>query len=156
MGAALAGAGGAVAAALSMVPAPPVQPVGAALAGAGGAVAAALAMAPVQPVGAALAGAGGSVAAAPVLWFPAAPPAPLAAARPDAPGRRVVTAAGDVLDALCWRRYGRDAAKDVPAVLAANPGLADAGPVLPAGLVVDLPDLPAPAARPAVRLWGPK
>ena len=55
-----------------------------------------------------------------------------------------------------WRRYGRDAAKDVPAVLAANPGLADADPVLPAGLVVDLPDLPAPAARPAVRLWGPK
>ena len=60
--------------------------------------------------------------------------------------------AGDVLDAVCWRHYGRE--NTVPAVLAANPGLADATPVLPAGVVIDLPDLSTPPARTVVRLWG--
>lgn len=62
------------------------------------------------------------------------------------------TAAGEVLDEICWRRYGR--ADAVPAVLAANPGLAEAAPVLPAGMPIVFPDLP-PAARamPAGRLW---
>jgi len=60
--------------------------------------------------------------------------------------------AGDILDAVCWRHYGREDA--VPDVLAANPGLADADPVLPAGVVIILPDLPTPPARTVIRLWG--
>ncbi len=65
----------------------------------------------------------------------------------------VHSAAGETLDEIVWRRYGRpDAAS---AVLAANPDLADAPPVLPAGLAVVLPDLPAPGlAMPAARLWN--
>ena len=58
--------------------------------------------------------------------------------------RVVYTAPGDVLDEICWRRYGR--ADAVAMVLAANPGLAEAAPVLPAGIPIVLPDLP-PAAR---------
>lgn len=63
------------------------------------------------------------------------------------------TRAGDVLDELCWRHYGRRAGA-VEAVLEANPGLADHGPILPADLRLDLPNLPADRAAPApVQLW---
>ena len=66
--------------------------------------------------------------------------------------RVVYTAEGDVLDEICWRRYGR--ADVVPMVLAANPGLADVAPVLPAGIPIVFPDRP-PVSRtmPAGRLW---
>ena len=72
--------------------------------------------------------------------------------RAELPAGAYRTADGDVLDEICWRRYGR--ADAVPAVLAANPRLADAGPVLPAGVLIALPDLPrASRALPAERLW---
>ena len=72
--------------------------------------------------------------------------------RAELPAGAYFTADDDVLDEICWRRYGREDA--VPAVLAANPRLADAGPVLPAGVLIVLPDLPrASRALPAERLW---
>ena len=72
--------------------------------------------------------------------------------RAELPDGAYFTADGDVLDEICWRRYGREDA--VPAVLAANPGLADAGPVLSAGVLIVLPRLPAaPRGLPAERLW---
>lgn len=59
----------------------------------------------------------------------------------------------ETVDALCWRHYGRTAGV-VEAVLQANPGLADHGPVLPSGLLVTLPDIQTPApARAMVNLW---
>lgn len=62
------------------------------------------------------------------------------------------TREGDVLDAVCWQHYGRESA--VVAVLEANPGLAGRGPVLPAGLVIDLPPLPEQEpGEGATRLW---
>lgn len=64
------------------------------------------------------------------------------------------TQQNDTVDALCWRHYGRTAGV-CEAVLAANPGLADHGPVLPAGLLITLPDLEATAPqRQMVSLWG--
>lgn len=70
---------------------------------------------------------------------------------PSSPWVRTVE--GDVLDEVCWRHYGHERA--VPAVLAANPGLAARSPVLPPGLIVALPKLSEPARRaPAVRLWN--
>jgi phage tail protein X len=65
-----------------------------------------------------------------------------------------VARAGETVDALCWRILGRTAAV-TEQVLARNPGLADLGPVLPAGLEVDLPDqvdLAIPR-RQTVKLW---
>ena len=63
------------------------------------------------------------------------------------------TVDGDRLDALCRAHYGAQSGI-VEAVLEANPGLADYGPALPAGLLVTLPDLPQPpeVERP-LRLW---
>jgi phage tail protein X len=66
--------------------------------------------------------------------------------------KRVITRDGDVLDALIWRHYGRG---DVlAAVLEANPSLARLPPVLEAGLVIELPDLPLPVEAPVIRLWS--
>ena len=48
------------------------------------------------------------------------------------------TQAGDMLDEICWLYYGRTHGT-VERVLEANPGLADYGPVLPAGVLVTLP-----------------
>ncbi|CAN7192778.1 tail protein X [Trinickia sp. LjRoot230] len=54
---------------------------------------------------------------------------------------RVYAQQGDTVDSLCFRHLGRTQSV-VEATLEANPGLADYGPVLPIGLVVDLPDPP--------------
>ena len=64
-----------------------------------------------------------------------------------------VTADGDMLDAICERHYGpRPGASE--AVLEVNPGLAGQGPVLPAGVRIDLPELAeTPPERGSVRLW---
>jgi len=66
---------------------------------------------------------------------------------------RVIAHQGDTVDALCWRHYGRTAGV-TEAVLAANPGLADFGAILPHGTPVDLPDLtPTPPPARMVKLW---
>lgn len=60
---------------------------------------------------------------------------------------------GDTVDAICWRYYGRTAGT-VEAVLEANRGLADLGPVLPMGTRVTLPDVPATRENHrVVQLW---
>ncbi|MCG5240432.1 tail protein X [Azospirillum doebereinerae] len=64
-----------------------------------------------------------------------------------------VTKAGDVADWIAWKQYGtRSGATE--ALLDTNPGLADAGTTLPAGLTITLPDLPAAPARATIRIWG--
>lgn len=65
----------------------------------------------------------------------------------------VRTNEGETLDALCWRALARTHGI-VEATLERNPGLADYGPVLPAGLLVDLPDTTtSTATRPTIKLW---
>ncbi|MFA5688564.1 MAG: tail protein X [Kiritimatiellales bacterium] len=63
---------------------------------------------------------------------------------------------GDMVDAICFRRYGRSAGI-TEAVLAANIGLAAHGPILPAGIEINLPDYGTPEKRPekkeTVQLW---
>ncbi|UUN90378.1 tail protein X [Pseudomonas extremorientalis] len=66
----------------------------------------------------------------------------------------VRTIQNDTLDALCWRFYGRTAGV-TEAVLEANPGLADHGPILPQGLVVNMPEAQTTAPqRQMVQLWN--
>ena len=66
--------------------------------------------------------------------------------------KRIMTHDGDVLDDLVWRHYGRSDV--IAAVLAANPHLALLPPVLEAGLLIDLPDVPLPGEAPVIRLWS--
>jgi phage tail protein X len=62
------------------------------------------------------------------------------------------TRPGDLLDAICHKYYqGRPGATE--AVLEANPGLARMGAVLPEGLIVALPELPAAESPGQVSLW---
>ncbi|SNX74861.1 phage tail protein X [Cereibacter ovatus] len=61
---------------------------------------------------------------------------------------------GDTADSIAFVVYGRQNGRLVEGLLDANPGLADHGPVLPAGLLLMLPDAPAPAVVREVRLWG--
>ena len=59
----------------------------------------------------------------------------------------------DTLDAICYRVYGTTRSV-TEQVLAANPGLAEQGPVLPHGTPVTLPALPQATQRaPTVNLW---
>ncbi|WP_267382257.1 MULTISPECIES: tail protein X [unclassified Sphingomonas] len=63
-------------------------------------------------------------------------------------------AQGDTLDALIWRERALGPAA-IGAVLAANPGLAGLGPILPIGTAVTIPAVPVPtiATRTLVQLW---
>lgn len=63
------------------------------------------------------------------------------------------TREGDLVDGIAWRYYGTRGGQVTEKLLDANPGLADHGPELPAGLVLTLPDMPTPATTKAVRLW---
>lgn len=60
---------------------------------------------------------------------------------------------GDMLDAICRKHYGTEAA--VVAVLEANPGLSERPPRLPAGILITLPAVETTTSRAkTVRLWG--
>lgn len=63
------------------------------------------------------------------------------------------TREGDTVDFIAWKFYGSTANQVVESVLAANRGLADHGPVLPAGLAITLPEVTEPAKSQGVRLW---
>ncbi|RJF81138.1 phage tail protein [Azospirillum cavernae] len=66
---------------------------------------------------------------------------------------RYVTRDGDTVDWIAWKHYGAVGGA-MEAVLQANDGLADAGPLLPAGRTILLPDLPSPTVQTLVRIWG--
>jgi phage tail protein X len=62
---------------------------------------------------------------------------------------------GDTLDGLIWRERGLGPA-DLPVILAANPGLAALGAILPKGQPVTIPAIAAPATAvrtDVVNLW---
>ena len=63
-----------------------------------------------------------------------------------------VTKDGDMLDMICHQQLGSVA--HVPAVLAANPHLADLGPVYTYGLSIVLPSQSAPVVAGRIKLWG--
>lgn len=66
----------------------------------------------------------------------------------------VIANQGETVDAICWRIYGRTAGV-TEEVLNANPGLADLGPILPHGTLVQLPEVaPQAEQRQMVNLWG--
>jgi phage tail protein X len=64
-----------------------------------------------------------------------------------------ITKAGDTVDYVTWKFYGFQDQQSVEQVLDANPGLAERGPVLPAGVSIELPALTRPTVQPGVKLW---
>ena len=65
---------------------------------------------------------------------------------------KAIALQGDTLDVICVRHYGRTLGV-VETVLAANPGLAELGPVLPHGVIVELPDVQTSPVQETVNLW---
>lgn len=63
------------------------------------------------------------------------------------------TRQGDTIDWICWKHYEGLQSGAVEAVYEANPGLTKHGPVLPASVVIELPELPKEDLQPVVRLW---
>ncbi|MBB3185762.1 phage tail protein X [Halomonas fontilapidosi] len=67
---------------------------------------------------------------------------------------RVRTHQGETLDALCYRVLGTTAGVTEQA-LKMNPGLAELGPILPHGTLVELPEEPpTTAVVDTVQLWS--
>lgn len=67
---------------------------------------------------------------------------------------RVRTHQGETLDALCYRVLGTTG-RVTEQALEMNPGLAELGPILPHGTLVELPDAPPTVAVvDTVQLWS--
>jgi len=64
----------------------------------------------------------------------------------------VTTVDGDSVDLICHQQYGQTAGI-TEQVFEANPGLAELGPILDAGVVIQLPEAPAPSEQPTINLW---
>lgn len=64
-----------------------------------------------------------------------------------------VTKDGDTVDFVTWKHYGHTSQQAVEQVLAANPGLADRGPILPHSVRIELPDLKPQTVQKGPRLW---
>jgi phage tail protein X len=68
--------------------------------------------------------------------------------------QQYTTKANDMVDAIAYKVYGATAGY-TEAILAANPSLADVGPLLPAGIAITLPDLSDQAPQiQTVKLWS--
>lgn len=61
---------------------------------------------------------------------------------------------GDTVDLICWKFYGTTRGGVVEAVYEANRGLAGIGLYIPAGTVIQLPELAAPAVvSDVIHIW---
>lgn len=65
---------------------------------------------------------------------------------------QIIAQQGDTLDLICARYYGRTEGV-FETVLAANPGLAERGAVLPHGTAIELPDVQTSPVTETVNLW---
>lgn len=69
------------------------------------------------------------------------------------PAKKYVTMENDMVDLIAYDRYGRTRGA-VEAILDANPGLGERGPILPRGIVIYLPSLEdTPPKRKVINLW---
>ncbi|GAA03241.1 tail protein X [Photobacterium leiognathi] len=66
--------------------------------------------------------------------------------------RSYQTSDGDVLDLICKKEYGTEAA--IIDVLEANPDLSELGDILPAGIIIVLPNYTPPSREEEDALWS--
>lgn len=64
-----------------------------------------------------------------------------------------ITKDGDTADYIAWKYYGNQDAGTVEALVDANKGMADMGPVLQAGMVINLPEITTQNTTQGVKLW---
>lgn len=65
-----------------------------------------------------------------------------------------ITKQGDTVDYIVWKQYGSTDNKIVEQILLVNNGLAEAGPILPAGMTVIFPEIkPQQTKMAKVKLW---
>lgn len=69
-------------------------------------------------------------------------------------GQSYLSKDGDVIDQIVFEYYGDTQGNKVEKVLAANPGLASIGAVIPAGQEIILPDLETEPDSKTAQLWG--
>ncbi|MDG7056551.1 MAG: tail protein X [Wolbachia endosymbiont of Penenirmus auritus] len=62
------------------------------------------------------------------------------------------TKENDMLDYICWKHYGFTSGA-VEIVLEENPGLAEYGSFLPAGLKIKLPVIEKPLQKSTLKIW---
>lgn len=58
----------------------------------------------------------------------------------------------DMLDYICWQHYGFTSGA-VEVILKKNPGLAEYGSFLPAGLKITLPVIEKPLQKSTLKVW---
>ncbi|AWM87381.1 tail protein X [Microvirga sp. 17 mud 1-3] len=63
------------------------------------------------------------------------------------------TSDGDTVDFIAWKHYGTTDGLVVEQLLDANKGLADMGPVMPAGVLVLLPEIDTTQKAQGIKLW---
>jgi phage tail protein X len=64
-----------------------------------------------------------------------------------------LTKDGDMLDAICWKYYGNSEFLNKVLAHELNRELAKHGPILPAGIIINLPKFEAPSKKRRVSLW---
>ena len=64
-----------------------------------------------------------------------------------------LTSEGDTADFIAWKYYGTQDGSVVEQLVGANPGLADRGPVLSAGILLYLPEIESVGVTQGVKLW---
>lgn len=66
--------------------------------------------------------------------------------------RQIRTVQGDTADLICHRELGRTGGV-TEQLFELNPRLADLGPILPSGLLVTLPEIPAQQTAKTLNVW---
>lgn len=65
-----------------------------------------------------------------------------------------LTRDGDMADEIAFKQYGTTDGGVVEKLLAANPGLAAFGPLLPQGVIITLPEIDVVQKTQGVTLWA--
>ncbi|RZG78571.1 phage tail protein [Acinetobacter sp. WCHAc060033] len=66
---------------------------------------------------------------------------------------RYLTKAGDTLDEIAYRYYGSTDQQVVETMINANFGISEYPPILPAGILIELPEKKQTIEKRKVKLW---
>jgi phage tail protein X len=64
-----------------------------------------------------------------------------------------LTKEGDMLDEIAYRYYGSTTNKVVENIIDANFNISNYGPILPSGILIELPEIKQTVEKRKVKLW---